>query len=85
MNIRAVLNNTPISVRDIYTRLCACVRTEVYERGRIPHATLLSAWITPISPLCPTSSIRPADVDKELTTLQDMLHEYGVRSKPDYY
>lgn len=34
MNIRVVLNNTPISVRDIYPSVCMCV-CEVYERGRL--------------------------------------------------
>lgn len=52
------------------------VRDKVSE-GRLPHATLPVAWITLISPLCPTSSIRLPDVDKELTALQHVLRKYG--------
>lgn len=88
MNIRAVLNNTRFWCA-VYTRPRTCVLTEAHvhkgenerwggrERRGLPHATLPVAWITLISPLCPTSSIRLPDVDKELTALQDVLRKYG--------
>lgn len=67
MNIRAVLNNTPISVYAIYITI-----------GIRESSICDGVWITLISPLCPTSSIRPPDVDKELSTLQDTLCKYDV-------